>query len=300
MTGFLRRFNSVVRNPLKILSEAIKYCYFFSDQTATKLRFFLILHRRLNLKSPKAFNEKIQWIKLNDKNPLYTQLADKYGVREYIKDAFGEQYLVNLYGVWEEFEDINFDELPDKFVLKCTHDCGSVIVCKDKSKFNIESTRKWFKKKLRKNFYWRHREWHYKNIKPRIIAEEYLEDASGSLTDYKIYCFNGQARLVSVSRGLTDRNSANRSFLTVNWEWSSVSSLKYKDFEQLPPRPAKLDEMLELSETISSTYSFLRVDLYVVGDRIILSELTLTPSGGMMVFAKKSEDELLGSWLKLP
>jgi len=175
-----------------------------SDEEYLKKMFLENVGYKLNLQSPTTYNEKLQWLKLYDRNPLYTQLVDKCEVKEYVKDVIGAEYVVPLYGVWESFDEINFDLLPSKFVLKCTHDCGGLVICKDKSKLNMAEAKSKIDKALNENYYYRTREWPYKNVKPRIIAEQLVEISdSDDLPDYKFFCFDGIVKAMFIA---TERN----------------------------------------------------------------------------------------------
>src|SRR5690554_6695477 len=168
-----------------------------------KIQYKNYIGKNLNLRNPKTFNEKLQWLKLYDRNPLYTNLVDKYKVREFISQTIGEEYLIPLLGVWDKFDEIDFGELPNKFVLKPNHTSGDVFICKDKTKVNFDELRTKVNAWLEREYYWEHREWPYKNIKPRIFAEKYMVDESGvELKDYKFFCFNGEPKALYVA---TDR-----------------------------------------------------------------------------------------------
>ena len=169
------------------------------DKLFLKLRYFKSCHKFPNLKEPKTYNEKIQWLKLHDKNPLYTTLVDKYEVKKYIADKIGEEYIIPTLEVWDSFDDIDFDSLPNQFVLKCTHDSGGLVICNDKNKLDIAQARKTITSSLKNNYYWSGREWPYKDVKPRIIAEKYMEDSqTEELRDYKFFCFNGRVQCYKV------------------------------------------------------------------------------------------------------
>ena len=185
----------------RVAREGVFNC--LSDKAFLKLLYWARVGKKLNLKNPKSYNEKLQWIKLYDRKPEYTVMVDKYSVREYIKEKIGEDYLIPLLGVWDSFDEIDFDKLPDQFVLKCTHDSGGLVICKDKSKLDIEKARTKINKCLKRNFYKYNREWVYKDVKPRIIAEKFMVDESGTeLKDYKFFCFDGEPKAMFIA---TDR-----------------------------------------------------------------------------------------------
>ncbi len=271
------------------------------DALFLKLSYFAHFQKRLNLKNPKTFNEKLQWLKLYDRKPLYTTLVDKYEVKKYIEEKIGEEYIIPTLGVWERFDDIDFDKLPEQFVLKCTHDSGGLVICRDKSKLNVEEAKKKIEKSLKHNYYNIGREWPYKNVKPRIIAEQYMEDGScQGLTDYKFYCFNGEAKYLYISEGLEDHSTAKISFLTKDWEFAPFRRTDYRPYTELPEKPSNYAKMLELANQLSTGFRFLRVDLYEIQGKIYFSELTFSPCGGYMPFEPKEWDETFGSWIELP
>jgi len=183
------------------------------DSWYLKLKYYLIIGKRLNLKNPKTFNEKLQWLKLNDRNPNYTMLVDKYAVRKYIEDTIGSQYLMPLLGVWDRFEDIDFEKLPNQFVLKCTHDSGSVYICKDKKNIDRNMLKQKYDNHMKRNMFWHAREWSYKKVKPRIMCEKYMVDDSGvELKDYKFMCFNGEVKCSFVCLNRNSKNGLNVDF----------------------------------------------------------------------------------------
>ena len=163
---------------------------FMSDEAYLKFMYKLKMKRKLNLSDPQTFNEKLQWLKIYDRKPEYTTMVDKYEAKKYVADIIGEEYIIPTLGVWDRFEDIDFDELPDQFVLKCTHDSGGLVICRDKSKLDLKAAKKKINKSLKRNYYWIGREWPYKNVRPRIIAEKFMTDpTSDDLQDYKFFFF---------------------------------------------------------------------------------------------------------------
>ena len=196
--------------------------------------------------------------------------------------------------------DIDFDKLPTQFVLKCTHDSGGLVVCKDKSNLNKKAAKKKIEKSMKTNYYKGGREWPYKNVKPRIIAEEYMEDISGNgLTDYKFYCFNGVPKYLYVSNGMDNHETARLSFLTMNWEKAPFGRSDYLEFEVLPPKPTKFDEMVKIAKSLSGGHPFLRVDLYEINNKVYFSELTFSPCGGFMPFVPEEWDAKLGEMVNI-
>ena len=193
----LDKIEKVIKRPSLIILKLMNTSLFnlYPDKLYLKLKYRLIMGKKLDLINPKTYNEKLQWLKLYDRNPLYSNLVDKYEVRKYIEEKIGEEYLIPLIGVYNSFEEINFEELPEKFVLKCTHDSGSVVVCPNKKILNINETKLNINKALKRNFYYQGREWPYKNVTPRIVCEKMLDSR---IIDYKIFCFNGKPEFLYV------------------------------------------------------------------------------------------------------
>lgn len=273
---------------------------FLSDEQYIKMKFKRRLGYSLNLENPVTFNEKIQWLKLHDRKDIYTIMVDKYEAKKYVSGIIGNEYIVPTLGVWNRFDDINFDELPNKFVLKCTHDSGGLVICRDKSNLDIASARKKINHSLKMNFYLISREWSYKNIKPKIIAEEYLEDDNTKdLRDYKFFCFNGNPRFLYISTGLENHKTARMSFYDLQLNEMPFGRSDYKRFAQKVERPQKFDEMILIAHKLAQNIPFLRVDLYSVNNHIYFSELTFYPNAGYMKFEPKEWDLKIGNWLQL-
>ena len=254
----------------------------------------------LDLTAPKTFNEKLQWLKLHDRKPIYTTMVDKYAVKDYVASIIGEEYIIPTLGVWDRFEDIDFDALPDQFVLKCTHDSGGLVICKDKSKLDMKKARKKINKSLHRNYYYMFREWPYKDVKPHIIAEKYMEDHStAELRDYKFFCFGGVAKCYKVDFDRFIAHKAN--YFTPDGELMKLGEKDYPpDFDKKIPIPENLDKMKEFAEKLSATLPFLRADFYDVDGKVYFGELTFYPASGFGRFIFDGNDELLGSWIKLP
>lgn len=254
--------------------------------------------KRLDLRNPQTFNEKLQWLKLYDRNPLYTNLVDKYKVREFISQTIGEEYLIPLLGVWDKFDEIDFGELPNKFVLKPNHTSGDVFICKDKTKVNFDELRTKVNAWLEREYYWEHREWPYKNIKPRIFAEKYMVDESGvELKDYKFFCFNGEPKALYVA---TDRGIDTR-FNFYDMQFNQLPFMQhYKNSTKKINKPQGFDEMVILATTLSTGIPHVRVDFYDVNGKIYFGELTFYHLSGLEKFEPDEWDYKLGSWLELP
>lgn len=269
-----------------------------SDRWLIRIRYRVIFHRRLHLKHPKTFNEKIQWLKLNDRKPLYHTMADKYDARAFVAEKIGEQYLIPLLGHWDTAQEIDFSKLPEQFVLKCTHDSQSIVICHDKEKLNETEACEQLQKALSTDYSVLGREWAYKGIKPTIVAEELLVDESGNdLKDYKVFCFNGVPRFIQVDY---DRfNDHKRRLYTTEWDIMPVKITYWDDPEYELKKPRLLDELLEISKKLSADVPFLRVDCYITDKQIYFGELTFYPGCGFEPITPYSYDELWGDWLSL-
>ena len=277
------------------------FSHLISDKLFLKMQYKATFGKKLDLKNPKTYNEKLQWLKLYNRKTIYTEMVDKYEAKKYVSELIGEEYIIPTLGVWDNFDDIDFDKLPDKFVIKCTHDSGSVVICRDKNTFDLDKAKTKINKSLKRSLFWHGREWPYKNLKPRIIAEQYLEDEfSKELSDYKFYCFNGEPRILYVSRGLENHETARISFVTLDWEQAPVKRGDFKSFEQLPPKPKTFDLMMELAKKLSENIPFLRVDFYDINGQLYFGELTFFPGAGFTVLEPEEWDYTLGNWIRLP
>lgn len=251
-----------------------------------------------NLKDPKTFNEKLQWLKLNDIHPEYTKMVDKIEAKKYVASIIGEEYIIPTYGTWDSVDEIDWDSLPNQFVIKVTSDSGGIVVCKDKAKLDIEKAKAKLFNGWGKNYYRFNKEYPYKDVKPRILAEKYLMDESGfELKDYKIFCLNGKPTMVQLD---FDRfHNHKKNMYSPEWELLPFS-FNYPSHPEIKfERPQKLDEMLEIARKLSKGIPFLRVDLYWTGEQIYFGELTFFPASGMGKFEPLKWDRILGDKLCL-
>lgn len=294
---FIEILKRYIKDPKKVLLVPGKYGLYnlLQDKPYLKLVYFAKMGKKLNLDNPKTFNEKLQWLKLNDRKPEYSICVDKYAVRSYIAQTIGEKYLIPLIGVYDNVTEIDWDNLPKQFVLKCTHGTGSNIICLDKDKLDIKHAENMLKKWLSKNFYWYGREWPYKNVKPKIICETLL-NGNKIPDDYKVLCFHGEAKLIEVH---IDRfGNHKQDFYDVNWNKSKISqgnttSLVYK-------KPLQLEEMVRLSEKIAADMYHVRIDWYIAEDKLYFGEITFYDGSGFTPFDNENDDYLLGSLIQLP
>ncbi|MDD6250787.1 MAG: ATP-grasp fold amidoligase family protein [Bacillales bacterium] len=272
-----------------------------NDSVYLKKRYKALTGKKLNMDRPKTFNEKLQWLKVNDRKEYYSKMVDKYDAKEYVKEICPSINVIKTIGIYDHFDDINLDSLPDKFVIKCTHNSNCLIICRDKSKFDGVYAKKQLEKGLKDNFYTAGREWPYKNLRRRIIVEEYMEDDSGEgLMDYKFYCFNGVPKFLYISKGLENHATAAISFVTLNWQFAPYERSDYKPFEKLPKQPACFEQMIQIAKILSKEMPFLRVDLYEINNKVYFSELTFYPCAGAMPFKNDDHDLELGNMIHLP
>lgn len=268
------------------------------EETLSKFYYKLYLKEQLNLDNPQTFNEKLQWYKLNycPNNPLVIKCTDKYQVREYIEKKGFSEYLTNLIGVYDDANDIEWDKLPDKFVLKCTHGCAYNILCSDKETFDKNKAISTLNKWLKEDFGKFNVEVHYSKISPRrIICEEYLGD---TITDYKFFCFNGEPQFFYVSTDLVNDRQAEMGFFDLDGSKLGIIREDYKDIGTLRV-PSYLDEMLNVSRQLSSDFPFVRVDFFITGNTFKFAELTFTPGAGMMPINPKEYDLKWGELFNL-
>lgn len=275
----------------------------FPDELYLKLQFRLRMGYKLDLDNPKTFSEKLQWLKLNNKNKQYTSLVDKYEVKSYIEKVIGRSYVIPTLGVWDTPEQIQWSSLPNQFVLKTTHGGGSsgVVICKNKEQINIEAIKHSLNKSLKQDIYKIFREWPYKDVNRRILAEQYLEQEDGSdLIEYKFFCFHGSPEFLYVRH--TDRETKKKSlcFVTRNWEMTSFRRKKDGPVTVIPPKPKLYTEMLMVAQKLSSEFPFVRVDLYSNNNQVYFSELTFYPSSGLLPFDSYESDRKIGDMIDLP
>lgn len=253
--------------------------------------------KNLNLNNPQTYNEKIQWLKLYDNSPLKTKLSDKYLVREWVKEQIGEEYLIPLLGVWDNFDDIDFDKLPEKFVLKANHGSHWNIIVKDKSKFDKIGAKKKFDKWMKRNYAVKSLELQYKDIEPKIIAEKYMEDSKGELNDYKILCFNGKPEYVWIDCGRYSNHT--RNIYDLSWNLQPFT-IQFPTSQIKIEKPEHLDKMTELAKKLCRDFAHVRVDFYCINGKIYFGEMTFTSGSGIEKFIPEKYDFELGNKLILP
>lgn len=286
---------------------------FISDKLWIQVKYLQWFKKLPNLSNPITYNEKLNWLKLHDRRPEYINMVDKYEMKKYVANCVGEQYVIPVVGgPWDSFDEIDFNVLPQQFVLKTTHDCGGVVVCKDKSIFDKESAKNVLTKHLTSNYYLTSREWPYKNVKPRIFAEKYMKDENEEsfenkefkraeqLTDYKFFCFDGLAKMMFVATDRADETTETK-FDFFDMEYNHLPIIQgHPNAEKQPLKPKKFDEMKKLAQALSKGFPHIRVDFYEVNKQIYVGELTLYHFSGLVPFEPKEWDERIGAWLTLP
>lgn len=298
----MNKIGNIIRNPYKLLS-ALAYrgrLNFLSDEQYLKMIYRGTIGKRLDLKNPKTFNEKLQWLKLYNRKPEYTMMVDKYAVREYIKKKLGEEYLIPLLGVWDSSDDIDFDKLPNQFVLKCNHNSGlGMCICKDKSKLDIDKVKKELKKGLEEDYYLTSREWPYKDVPRKIIAEKYMEEKPNTeLNDYKLMCFNGKVRCSFVCSERFSDDGLRVTFFDKDWNVMPFERHYPKSVNAIE-KPKTYEKMVELAEILSKDIPFVRVDFYEISGKLYFGELTFFPGSGYEEFEPEEWDYKLGKMIDL-
>lgn len=274
--------------------------HILEDEKYLKILYKLVFNKELNLSNPITFNEKLQWLKINDRKEIYTKMVDKYEAKNYVADVIGKEYIIPTIGIYNKLSDIDLSKLPDKFVMKCTHDSGGLIICKDKKKLNFNKEKKRIAKKLRKNFYYSGREWPYKNVKPRIIVEKYMEDSEGKdLKDYKFFCFNGIPKIVLVCSERHSSSNMCETWFDMGWNLIDVIESGHR-IDTTTPQPKNFKKMIDLSKKLSKEIPFIRVDWYEIKGKLYFGELTFFPASGFEKFNPEEWNYKLGDWLQLP
>ena len=299
----INRIKRIIKQPGRVLIYlASRNIIPVTDKYFIKKSYQYRMNTKINLSNPQTFNEKLQWLKLNNRNPEYTKMVDKYEAKKYVAEIIGQEYIIPTIGVYEKFEEIDFDKLPEKFVIKANHLGGGegIFIVKDKSKIDKEKIGKTLNKLLKKNYYYAGREWPYKNVKPRIIVEEYKEDKNGELLDYKIYAFNGRCEYVMACK---DRIKGNTKFFFFDRNWKlqkemTNDGIKYGDSIKME-KPVTLNKMFDFASILSKDIPFVRVDLYEVDEKLFFGELTFFPSCGFDNNRRKITDKLFSESLKI-
>lgn len=270
------------------------------DEKYLKIAYKIRMGKELNLQQPKTYSEKLQWLKLYDRKQIYTDLVDKYQVKKIVANIIGENYIIPTLGVWDRAEDIDFDVLPDQFVLKCTHDSGGLVICKDKKKLDKAAAVKKLNACLKHNFYYAQREWPYKNVKPRIIAEKYMEDnETHELRDYKFFAFDGKVKALFIASDRGSKEETKFDFFDENFNHLPFTN-GHPNADIMPKKPQEFELMKELASKLSEKIPQVRIDFYEVNGQVYFGEITFFHWSGMTPFEPEEWDYKLGEWIKLP
>lgn len=305
MVNFRRKMSNVGKlladkNYRIVVLSGMGITLHISDEEFLRRKYRFSMGKELDLKEPKTYTEKLQWLKLYDRRPIYTEMVDKYQAKQFVAERIGQEYVIPTLGVWESAEEINFDALPEQFVIKCTHDSGSLVICRDKERFDAEAARKKLGKSLKRDYYQVHREWPYKNVKKQIIAEVYLEDrADGELRDYKFFSFNGVPRILYITQGRGGGESTSADFFDM--DGNHLPFTIDHDMAELPPHlPQNFQLMQRLAARLSDGVPQLRVDFYEVNGKVYFGEMTFFHCSGFKAFHPDTWDHMFGQWVELP
>jgi hypothetical protein len=274
------------------------YFDWLPDKPYLKLYYYCCRHKRLNLKNPLSYNEKLQWLKLYDRKPEYTKMVDKYAVKDYVASIIGDEYIIPTLNVWNTVDEIDFDSLPNQFVLKCTHDSGGVVICADKSHLDIDKAKETLRYFYKREYFYRQREWPYKNVPHRIIAEKFISDGTNaSLNDYKFFCFDGEPKVVLIA---TDRDTDVR-FDFFDMEFNHLPFEEGgKNSDKEIKKPINFEKMITLAKELSQGIPHVRVDFYDVNGQIYFGELTFFTNSGFGKFNPEKYNRVLGDFITLP
>lgn len=298
----MKKIIKYMKHPMNIILYLMnKGCFkWIGDKKYLEIKYKIIIGKKLNVNNPQTFNEKLQWLKLYDRNPEYTNMVDKYEAKKYVANIIGEKYIIPTLGVWDKFEDIDFNKLPNQFVLKPTHTSGNVFICKNKNSINYNKLKKDVNKWLKRKYYYLHREWPYKNVKFQIIAEKYMRDETEiELKDYKFMCFNGKVKCSFVCSNRNSKQGLNVDFFDLDWNKMPFER-HYKNSKENISKPKNYELMIQLSEKLSTNIPFVRVDFYEINGRVYFGELTFYPGSGFEEFSPEKYDKILGDMLELP
>lgn len=301
MRRYLKKIKTLRENPKIIL---IKLLYFISpildDKIYLHLLFYVKVGYKLNLNNPQTFNEKLQWLKLYYRKDVFATMVDKYEVKRLVKELIGKDYIIPTYGIWDTFEEIDFDTLPNQFVLKTTHDQGGVVLCKDKRTFDINNSKKKIKAHQERNPFLYSREWPYKNVKPRILAEKYMEDSNfKELRDYKFFCFHGEPKLFYVATNRQSREGKVKfNYYDLDFQPINIQQVYEQNSDPIS-KPLNFDLMVEFAKVLSKGLPHIRVDFYEIDRKVYFGELTFFHHGGLEPFKDKAWDYKLGSYINL-
>ena len=291
-----------IKEPWRIIASTKlqKYMKWVPDRMYLKCLYRASLNEKLNLRDPQNYNAKLQWLKIHDHEPSHTEMVDKYAAKKYVADKIGEEYIIKTLGVWDSFEDINFDALPERFVLKCTHDSAGLAICRDKKSFDMAKAKAKLSKCLKRNFYYSGREWPYKNVKPRIIAEEYMEDTTlQELRDYKFFTFKGVPKVMHLVSNRQNQNEETfGDFFDMEFNHLDLT-MGHNNAPVEPEKPRNFELMIKFAEILSNDTAHLRVDFYEVNGHLYFGELTFYQDSGFADILPTQWNDVLGSWIEI-
>ena len=300
MKNTYKKLYHLIKYPNRSVAKIfMAFSFYFKDEQYLKILFRLRVGYKLNLTHPETYNEKLQWLKLNYQNKLLTSFVDKYEAKNYVKNLIGDKFIIPTINVWDSFDKINFNDLPNQFVLKTTHDQGGVVICEDKNTFNIAKARKIINKHLKTNHFLLSREWPYKNVKPRIIAEKYMIDEENKeLPDYKFFCFDGIPKALFIA---TERQTGDVKFdfFDINFNYLDFTQI-HKQSNKTLKKPKNFNQMVELAKILSKGLPHVRIDFYNINGKIYFGEFTFFHHGGLEPFHPSKWDNIFGDWIKLP
>lgn len=297
----MKKILKYIKQPKKIILYLMNKGFFnwLDDETYLKIKYRLIMKKKLDISNPKTFNEKIQWLKIHDRKDIYTTMVDKYEAKKYISNIIGDDYIVPTLGIYDSFDEIDFEKLPNEFVIKPTHTSGNVYICKNKNEINYKKLKRIIRKWLRRKYYYTHREWPYKNIKPRIIIEKYMSDEEQKeLIDYKLFCFNTIPKLTLVCSERFSSDNMCETFFDENWNVLDITEGNHRVDKNIK-KPNNYEEMKEIAKKLSEDTLFTRIDFYEINGKIYFGEITFYPNSGYEKFEPKEYDKILGDWIKL-
>lgn len=300
MTKISDSLKAIIKNPSYVIVLINKSgIRFLNDKTYIKLFFKMRLGYEPDLEHPKTFNEKLQWLKIHDRKDIYTTMVDKYEVKKYVAETIGKEYIVPTLGVYNKFDDIDFNTLPNQFVIKCTHDSGGTIICKDKSRLNIKKAKKTITKLLKRNYYYAGREWPYKNVKPRIIVEKYMSCFGlDSAVDYKFFCFNGEPNIVLVCSDRFSNDGLKETWFDSEWNLLKITEGGH-EIDRNIKKPIKFKKMKLLAKKLAQNMAFVRIDFYEFDGKVYFGEITFFPASGFERFDPKKWDRIFGDMIDL-
>ena len=296
-----------IKNPWRIAASMSKHGWLngLKDKTFLSIMYRASFSKKLDWDNPQTFSEKLQWLKLNDRKPVYEKMVDKYEAKSFVAERIGEEYTIPVIGgPWSHPDEIDFGTLPQQFVLKTTHDCGGVLICKDKSKLDVQAAKEFLLKHLQRNYYLHCREWPYKNVQPRIFAEMYLceEGSSEDVRDYKFFTFNGEPKLMYIASG-RDYSKKEKQVVYADFfdmEFNHVDlRIDHDNAPISPEKPKNFELMVELARKLAQGTKHLRVDFYEVNGHVYSGELTFFHCGGLQEFKTTEWERIMGDWIKL-